>query len=134
MPQPLKSYKDLLVWQKSMRLAVDLYKLTKPFPNEEKFGLVSQMRRCAVSIPSNIAEGHAREGAGEFQHSISIAMGSVAELETQIILSADLEYMQGTSRDQLLTELDAIGRMLRGLHKSLVKKRNDAEKGDGEGS
>jgi four helix bundle protein len=132
MTQPFRSYRDLQVWQKSMVLARDVYDLTKRFPSEEKFGLASQMRRCAVSIPSNIAEGHARQGTAEFQHSVSIAMGSVAELETQVILSADLGYTEESPRDHLLTELDTLGRMLRGLLASLARKRSDASKTDGE--
>jgi len=123
MGQPFKSYRDLQVWQRSMAVAREVHGLTTHFPGEERFGLINQMRRCAVSIPSNIAEGHARLGAGEFQHFLSIAMGSVAELETQVTLSVDLGFMQRSPSDHLLSELDTLGRMLRGLLKSLAKKR-----------
>ena len=85
-----QSYKDLVVWQKGISLAKETYRLTANFPGEEKFGLVSQMRRAAVSIPSNIAEGQARHTTGEFVQFISHAEGSTAELETQVILSIEL--------------------------------------------
>ncbi len=119
MSDALKSYKDLEVWRKAMSLAKDVYNATGFYPKEEKFGLVSQMRRAAVSIPSNLAEGHARVGADEFKHFVSIALGSAAELETQIILSADLGYLNASQSAVLLNRLDVIGKMLRGLYKSL---------------
>jgi len=117
-----KSYRDLEVWQKSMVLAKEVYQVTSGFPTDEKFGLTNQMRRAAVSIPSNLAEGHARSGTQEFKHFISIAIGSVAELETQILLSVELGYLNRDRENDLLVELDTIGKMLRGLHKALVKK------------
>ena len=117
-----KSYRDLEVWQKSMVLAKEVYQVTSSFPTDEKFGLTNQMRRAAVSIPSNLAEGHARSGTQEFKHFISIAIGSVAELETQILLSVELGYLNRDRENDLLVELDTIGKMLRGLHKALVKK------------
>jgi four helix bundle protein len=107
-----------------MKLARCVYQETAQFPSEEKFGLTSQMRRAAVSIPSNIAEGHARTGSGEFLHFLSIASGSVAELETQILLSIDLCYLDSASADALLNQLDSIGKMLRGLQRSLNNRRN----------
>jgi four helix bundle protein len=115
-----KSYRDLAVWQRAMDLAKNIYRATAHFPNEERFGLVNQMRRAAVSIPSNIAEGHARSGAREFQRFVSIALGSVAELETQVILSTDLGYLENQTKEDLLLQLDTVGKMLRGLHKSLA--------------
>jgi four helix bundle protein len=117
-----KSYRDLEVWRKAMSLTTEIYTVTAHYPNEEKFGLVSQMRRAAVSIPSNLAEGHARSGAGEFKHFISIATGSVAELETQVILSADLKYLDKNIENDLLGRLNEIGKMLRGLYRSLTVK------------
>jgi four helix bundle protein len=117
-----KSYRDLEVWQKSMVLAKGVYQVTSSFPTDEKFGLTNQMRRAAVSIPSNLAEGHARSGTQEFKHFISIAIGSVAELETQILLSVELGYLNRDPENDLLVKLDTIGKMLRGLHKSLNKK------------
>ena|SRR5215813_1387008 len=88
--QPLKSYRDLEVWQKAMVLARDIYQETATFPDTERFGLTNQMRRASVSVASNISEGHARLSTADFQRFISIAMGSVAELETQVMLSYDL--------------------------------------------
>ncbi|MQY62819.1 MAG: four helix bundle protein [Calditrichaeota bacterium] len=119
MGNSFKSCKDLEVWQKGMALVKEVYKVTNDFPGEEKFGLVNQIRRAVVSIPSNIAEGHARSGTGEFKHFISIAMGSVAESETQLILSAELGYLNEDATTVLLDQLDIIGKMLRGLYKSL---------------
>lgn len=114
-----KGYKDLEVWQKAMALTKAIYQATTTFPSEERFGLVNQVRRAAVSIPSNLAEGHARAGVGEFRHFVSIAMGSTAELETQVLLSADLGYLNTQAKNILLSQLDIVGKMLRGLHKSL---------------
>lgn len=118
-----KSYRDLEVWQRSMRLAKQIYQVTKQFPGDERFGLMDQLRRAAVSVPSDLAEGHARFGAGEFSRFISITMGSVAELETQILLSTDPGYIDGVIADELLAELDGIGKMLRGLAKSIQRRR-----------
>lgn len=106
-----------------MGVAKAVYIATSSYPKEEKFGLVSQMRRAAISIPSNIAEGHARSGSGEFKHFISIAMGSVAELETQAILSWDFGYISEDTQGRLLNQLDEVGKMLRGLDKSLSIRR-----------
>jgi four helix bundle protein len=89
----LKSYKDLLVWQKSMALVKDMYRLTHSFPPDERFGLVSQLRRAAVSVPSNIAEGQSRHTSGEFVQFLSHAEGSLAELETQILIAVELELL-----------------------------------------
>jgi four helix bundle protein len=119
-----KSYRDLEVWQRSMRLAKRIYQVTQRFPPDERFGLTNQLRRASVSVPLNLAEGHARFGAGEFARFISIAMGSVAEIETQVLLSADLGYLEADFRKELLDELETIGKMLRGLAKSIARRRN----------
>ncbi|MFA6183761.1 MAG: four helix bundle protein [Parcubacteria group bacterium] len=84
MKNNLNSYRDLIVWQKAMELVTEIYKLTDKFPKEEIYGIVSQMRRCAISIPSNIAEGRRRDGKKDFRRFLIIAYGSGAELETQI--------------------------------------------------
>ena len=118
-----KSYQDLEVWKKGMILAREIYQITNEFPDDEKFGIVNQIRRAAVSIPSNIAEGHARSSTGEFMRFISIALGSVAELETQIIISEDIGYMKDDKKIYFLDLLDTIGKMLRGLYKSLGKRK-----------
>ena len=119
-----KSYRDLEVWQKSMRLAKRVYQITQKFPSDERFGLTNQLCRAAVSVPSNLAEGHARFGSGEFSRFISITMGSVAEIETQILLSNDLGYITSEITQEVLGELDAIGKMLRGFAKSIQRRRD----------
>ena len=91
----MQTYKDLVVWQKSITLVVEIYAITALFPSEEKFGLVSQMRRAAVSIPSNIAEGYARKNRKENAQFINIAFGSGAELETQIIIAKRVNFQSG---------------------------------------
>ncbi len=104
----MKSYKELVVWQKSYQLILSIYKVTKTFPKEEMFGLVSQMRRASVSIPSNIAEGSARAGTKEFIQFLRIAYGSGSELETQLLLAKDLKLINEkdyTIINSLLTEV-----------------------------
>jgi four helix bundle protein len=119
MEKKTQNYKDLVVWQKGIELAKAIYRLTGKFPSEEKFGLVSQMRRAAVSIPSNIAEGQARHTTGEFIQFISHAEGSVAELETQLILSLELGFTSAESAKVPFGLLDDIRRMLNGLRRKL---------------
>ena len=87
-----KSFKDLIVWQKSYKLVLEIYKMTKGFPKTETYGLSQQMRRAAISIPSNIAEGYGRKHKAEYNQFLSIAYGSLLELETQYLLSIDLKY------------------------------------------
>ncbi len=122
MKRTINTYQDLIVWQKSIELVTIIYKQTRGFPSEEKFGIISQMRRCAVSISSNIAEGHARIGLKEFMHFLSISLGSVAELETQIIISKNLNFMDGNTSIHILEKLNEINRMIHGLRQSLSKK------------
>ena len=119
---PARRYRDLLVWQKGMALARDVYQLTRSFPSEEKFGLVSQMRRAAVSIPSNIAEGQARKSTGEFVQFISTAEGSLAELDTQVQLSVDLGFSDPTHVARVSDAVTELKRMLNGLRRSLLKR------------
>ena len=111
----MSSYKELIVWQKSIQLVTDIYKLTKIFPKEEAYGLVSQMHRAAISIPSNIAEGHDRNSDKEFSQFLCIARGSLAELETQIIISEKLEYTNEKQITPILNNCYEIGRMINGL-------------------
>ncbi|MDP9099538.1 MAG: four helix bundle protein [Verrucomicrobiota bacterium] len=119
MEKKTQNFKDLVVWQKGIALAKAIYRLTAKFPPEERFGLVSQMRRAAVSIPSNIAEGQARHTTGEFIQFISHAEGSTAELETQLILSIELGFAITDSAKPAFTLLDDIRRMLNGLRRKL---------------
>ncbi len=123
MTRTFTSYRDLKVWQEAMDLAKRIYGATAKFPLEERFGLANQMRRGAVSIASNLAEGHARSGTAEFQRFVSIALGCVAELETQVILSGDLCYLEPPTVAQLLKQLDTIGKMSRGLAHSLARRK-----------
>lgn len=115
----INSYQDLIVWQKSIDLTTSIYKITTHFPKSEFYGLSSQLQRAAVSIPSNIAEGHARESSKEFLHFISISLGSLAEVETQIIISGKLGWIQESAMNDVLEKTNEIGRMLRGLQKSV---------------
>jgi four helix bundle protein len=119
MQNKAQNYKDLVVWQKGIALAKAIYQLTSGFPSEEKFGLVSQMRRAAVSIPSNVAEGQARHTTGEFIQFISHAEGSTAELETQLILSVELKFVVKEQTTNEFILLDDIRRMLNGLRRRL---------------
>jgi four helix bundle protein len=114
------AYHDLLAWQRAMDLVVEIYRLCQVFPAAERYGLVSQMQRAAVSIPSNIAEGQARKSSGAFQNHLSIAAGSLAELETQLILSQRLGFCSEAACCPILSKTDEIGRMLTGLKTSLT--------------
>ncbi|MCE1183451.1 MAG: four helix bundle protein [Rhodocyclales bacterium] len=113
-------YRDLIVWQKAMDLVVEIYRLSQAFPNTEKFGLSAQIQRAAVSIPSNIAEGHARKSSGAFINHLSIAAGSLAELETQLMLAVRLGFCSEDVASPLFLCADEIGRMLTGLKNSLT--------------
>ena len=115
-----RSYKDLIVWQKGIALAKLIYQLTKKFPSEEKFGLVAQMRRAAVSISSNVAEGQARHTTGEFIQFISHAEGSVAELDTQLILSIELKFCNSVTAEPTFALINEIRRMLNALRRKLA--------------
>ena len=114
----MSSYKDLRVWQKSFSLCVDVYAITKLFPKEEQYGLTSQIRRSAVSIPSNIAEGSKR-GKKEFFHFLRIAHGSGAELETQLLLAEQFGYIPHSSLLPLMQNLDEVMKMTATLIKKL---------------
>jgi four helix bundle protein len=118
----IKSYRDLEVWKKARILVKDVYQLTKLFPKEELYGLTSQLRRAIVSVPSNIAEGHSRSGTKDFIQFISIAIGSLAESETQILLSPDLGYIQESQIIPVITNIQELQRMLHALRTSLKAK------------
>ncbi len=117
----MAGYRELKVWQQGMEITREIYKLTAGFPKDELYGLTSQIRRCAVSIPSNIAEGHSRDSQREVARFVSIAKGSLAELETQLLIAKELEYGEASSIDSLLTLAALEGRMLTGLRRSLTK-------------
>jgi len=115
-------YSELFVWQKSMDLVAKIYKITATLPAEERFGLLSQIRRAAVSIPSNIAEGHGRKSTGAYINHLSIAHGSLMELETQIQIALRLNFVGAEETSTLLEQTNEIGKMLNGLKKSLSAK------------
>ncbi len=113
-------YDDLLVWQRSMDLVREVYEVTRPFPNEERFGLAGQLRRSAISVASNIAEGQGRASTSEFLHHLSFAYGSLIEVETQARIAAMLGYLLPHRFESLLAKTSEVGRMLNGLRKSLA--------------
>src|SRR5437588_847266 len=111
----INSYRDLKVWQDGMALAKGCYVVTRQFPREELFGLTSQIRRAAVSIPANIAEGNGRECTGDYIHFLRIAQGSLKELETHLLLASDVGLCRSDTVQPLLSQADQIGRMVRAL-------------------
>ena len=113
MSKEIKNHKDLEVWKKSMDLVSNIYKITESFPNKELYGLTNQIRRAAVSIPSNIAEGAARNSKKEFIQFLYIALGSLSELETQIIIANRLEYLNNL--DTSLEDLKFVQKLINGL-------------------
>ena len=113
-------YKDLLVWKKGILISKLVYKLTAGFPVDERFGLTAQMRRAAVSVPSNIAEGQARHGTKEFLQFLSHAEGSLAEFETQLLLCVELEFATKGDLDSALKEIDELQKMLVALKRKLA--------------
>lgn len=122
----INSYKDLIVWQKALELSKEIYSITKNFPKEEQFGLVSQMRRAVVSILSNIAEGSGRYYSGEWKQFYSIAYGSTLELEAQLILSKELEFISVDSTKKSFGLLEEISKMLLTILKNLRTKNEIA--------
>jgi len=118
----LLHYRQLIAWQKSMRLVGSVYELSKRFPKEEVYGLTSQVRRAAVSVPSNIAEGQGRDSTREFLHHLSIAYGSLMEVETQVLIAEDLGYLEKQEVMDFLERSAEMGRIVNGLMKSLRRK------------
>lgn len=117
----IRSYRDLLVWQKAMDLAEGCYLETKAFPREELYGMTSQIRRSAASVPANIAEGYGRDSTGAYGHFLRNAQGSIKELETHLMLSRRVGLVSAESEAVLLARADEIGRMLRALIRSIEK-------------
>ena len=107
----IQSYKDLIAWQKAMDLVQLVYQATKQFPKEELYGLTNQLRRAAVSVPSNIAEGQARKSTAEFRNFLSIARGSLAEVETQLIIAERLNYISPTQLHEILSLQTELAKM-----------------------
>jgi four helix bundle protein len=121
----VNSYRDLRVWEKAMDLVVATYQLTIQFPQNELYGLVSQIQTAAVSIPANIAEGHGREHLGDYLHHLSMANGSLMELETHFLIAGRLGYLKVEQINQFLDQTAEVGRMLAGLIRSLKNSRPD---------
>ena len=122
----IKSFRDLRVWQAGIDLVRNVYELTSKFPRSEVYGLASQMQRAAVSIPSNIAEGHARESTKEYLHHLSIAQASLAELETQLEIAKQLNYISAEEAIWLLEKITSLGRQLFALRNALINPKAKA--------
>jgi four helix bundle protein len=114
-----RSYRDLEVWKLSIDFVKKVYQVTHNFPASEKFGLINQIRRAAISIPSNIAEGQGRNSTKEFKQFLAISLGSLAELETQLIIAKEIEYSTQNGLDALLSPLDRRRKMIKGLSKGI---------------
>ena len=120
----MKTHKDLIVWQQALNFVTTIYTVTNSYPESEKFGLVNQIRRSAVSIPSNIAEGAARNHSKEFIQFLYIALSSASELDTQIRISENLEFLNKIDSKELLEELESISKMIQGLIRSVKNTNN----------
>ncbi len=120
MPQTVRSFRDLVVWQKAMDLAVAVYRITRDFPSEKLYGLTSQIRRAAVSIASNIAEGQARNTTIDFVRYLGVAKGSLQEVQTPLELSCRLCYVDETQHQELQSSMDEVSKLLNGLVRSLT--------------
>ena len=115
----MKSFRELRIWQAAMDLVENIYLLTRSFPKQETYGLTSQLQRAAVSIPSNIAEGHAREHLKEYLHHLSMAQASLAELETQLEIALRLEYLTAGQLKELMDECSSLGKQTYSLRNAL---------------
>ena len=123
MDKPVRSYQDLIAWQKAMDLVTEIYEVSHKFPREEIFALTSQLRRVAVSIPSNIAEGQGRSSRKEFLYFLGNAKGSLSEVETQVLIARKLDYIDDEVSNSLLNLSAEVGRILNGLLASLRNKK-----------
>ena len=118
----IRSYRDLRVWQRGMDLVESIYVITQSFPKHEIYGLTSQMRRAAVSIPANIAEGHSREHTKEFRNFLSVAQGSISELETEVEIATRLGYLTAEQFRRLMDNIAGLAKQVRALREALAKK------------
>ena len=112
MAEKIRRFKELRIWQEGISLVKEVYRITKTFPSEELYGLSVQMRRAAVSVPSNVAEGFRRKFKKEFRQFLNIALGSLAELETQVVIAKELDYMNQIEEDKFSKQIDYISRMI----------------------
>jgi four helix bundle protein len=120
----VQSYRDLRVWKTAVALTLEVYRITESFPPSERFGLTSQLRRAAVSIASNIAEGHARSSSGEYRNFLSIARGSAIEVEVQLFQAEQIGYVQSPMLEKARDYCDAISRMITNLKRSLDARKS----------
>src|SRR5215207_865702 len=120
--KPLRHYRELIAWQKAMDLVEVVYAITRAWPKDEIYSLTSQVRRAAVSIPSNIAEGQGRGSTKEFLHHLTIARGSLLEVETQVLIAQRLGYLTPEIAERVLSNTDEVGRIISGLARSLMDK------------
>ena len=118
----IKSFRDLIVWQKAMVLVTEIYGITKNFPKDEIYGLTSQIRRSAISVPSNIAEGYGRNSTLDYTRFLQIARGSLYELQTQLEIAANIDYLQSAQYEEITHAINEIERMLNSMIKKLYKK------------
>jgi four helix bundle protein len=118
---PIRSHRDLIVWQKAMDLAVAVYRLTAAFPTEERYGLTSQIKRSGASVPAKIAEGYGRESSGAYVHQLRVAQGSLKELETHLELAHRVGLLQSEGVNEGLKAADEVGKMLRSLIRSIER-------------
>ena len=126
-----QSYRDLIVWQKALTLVTAIYRATDRFPKHELYGLSSQIRRAAVSVASNIAEGQGRNSRGEFLQFLGHAKGSLTEVETQIFIACNLNYLNSKERDEMLLKSEEVSRLMAGLMKALRSDKEDKKFGAG---
>ncbi len=119
---PLQSYRDLRVWQEAKTLGENCYRLTREFPKEELYGMTSQIRRSAASVPANIADGYGRGNRGEYVQFLKVAQGSLKELETHLMLSQRVQLATEATFEPVLTQCDVVGKMLHALIRSLQKR------------
>ncbi len=120
----LQSYRDLIAWQKAMDLVEEVHRVTRNWPSDERYELTSQVRRAAVSVPANIAEGQGRSGSKELLHHLSIANGSLHEAETHLLIAKRLAYLDGQTCDGFLRQTAEVGRLLYGLCRSITAQAN----------
>jgi four helix bundle protein len=120
----VRDFRELKIWERSHRLTLEVYKATRQFPKEELYGLTSQMRRAAASIPTNIAEGCGRNGLAELSHFLNIAMGSASELDYHLLLARDLNFLSPLDYDRVAGELDEVKRMLGTYHQKVKATRS----------
>jgi four helix bundle protein len=111
----MRGHRDLIAWQKAMELVTNIYRASRAFPNDEMYGLISQLRRSAVSVPSNLAEGHGRTSRPDFHRFIAQARGSLLEVETQLEIARNLGYLPQSTATALLSEASEVGRIINGL-------------------